>query len=83
MNLQQLNQSGQSMWSFFVTLTVALLVTGCVWFSLALYNTVAVWNRKNEEQRPWFKKEIDKGPRRTLTDRVALFFGLVGPSYDD
>lgn len=42
-NLQQLSQSGQNGWAFFVIAIAALLVTAYMWFCLELYNNVVGW----------------------------------------
>ncbi len=47
MNLQELNQSGQTIGSFLVTALVSLLVTDFMWFCLGEYNRV-MKNRRRE-----------------------------------
>lgn len=76
MNLQQLNQSGRSVWSFLVTAFVSLFVTGFMWFCLEQYNSVVNWARKTEEY--WFRiqKRSDK-PEHPIAVRVAISLGLL------
>lgn len=71
MNLQQLNQSGQNVWSFLMTALVSLLVTGFMWFCLEEYNSFMAWihNPVDEYGRR-------RRPRHSVAVRVAIFFGF-------
>lgn len=74
MNLQQLNQSGQNLWSFVATALVSLLVTALLWFFLELYNIIVDWKRKyNGLVLPTSEHK----PRRSIAFRVAVFLGLI------
>ena len=75
MNLQQLNQSGQNVWSFVVTAIVSLLVTAFFWFTLELYNSVVDYKRKSKEHLPW--RDVHE-PRRGIAFQVAMYLGLIG-----
>ena len=67
MNLQQLNQSGQNIRSFLITVIVALCVTGLMWLCLALYNRIGKWIREDMEE--YSMVYDDQGPllRNILT----------------
>ena len=73
MNLQQLNQSGQTIQSFVVTAIIALLITGLMWFCLEQYNSIVGWKREG--------RVIDLGrdptPKRSIALRVARALGLI------
>ena len=72
MNLQQLNQNGQNFWSFVVTAIVALLITGLVWFSLELYNTVVEHKHRMINALGWTERSnVGAGVR------VAIRLGLI------
>ena len=46
MNIQQLNNSGLSIWTFFVTAVVLLLLTGGLWLCIAEVNGYRAWSRR-------------------------------------
>ena len=48
MNLQQLNQSGQSFWVFLTTAILAVFFTAFVWFCIVQINSVRRWTRSFE-----------------------------------
>ena len=76
MNLQQLNQSGQSIRSFFITAIAALLITALMWFCIVQYNSVSDWKRKEDEERhPLSSRK--RRPKRSVILRVALLFGIL------
>ena len=75
MNLQQLNQSGRSIWSFLVTAIVSLLVTGSIWFCLEQYNSVADWKRKKDEKMMAVLRNSE--PKPSIAIRVGIKFGLL------
>ena len=74
MNLQQLNQSGQSVRSFVTTALVALLFTAVFWFALELYNIVADYKRKKED---YYTRSDDYKPKRSIVVQVAVFLRLI------
>ncbi len=74
MNLQQLNQSGQTVGSFLVTASVSLLVTGFMWFCLEDYNSIMDWNRKTDEEK---RSDPNSGPDHSVTLRVFCFLRFV------
>lgn len=76
MNLQQLNQSGRSVWSFLVTAFVSVFVTGFMWFCLEQYNSVVKWKRISE-QDILGKSEFNNKPERTIAVRVAISLGFL------
>ena len=45
MNIQQLNESGKSLWVFLLTALVTLAVTGCLWLLIELLNGYQNWKR--------------------------------------
>lgn len=49
MNIQQLNESGKSLWVFLVTAFVTLAVTGCLWLLVELLNGYQNWQRGRPE----------------------------------
>ena len=80
MNLQQLNQSGQNLWSFVVTALASLLVTAFLWFCLELYNSVVDYKRRWNE---FFLLRDRHRPRRSKAIRVAVSLGLIdGRAWD-
>ena len=74
MNLQQLNQSGQNVWSFVVTAIISLLVTALVWLCLEFYNVIVDYKRKEKEFESWSN---DLRPRRSVAFRVAVHLKLI------
>ena len=80
MNLQQLNQSGQNLWSFVATALVSLLVTAFLWFLLELYNIIVDWKRKLKELG---LRTSEQKPRRSVAFRVAVFLGLIDEEFWD
>ena len=81
MNLQQLNQTGQNVWSFIVTAIVSAFVTGLIWFGLELHNSIVKLKRRHDE-RDLYIPEAE--PRRKISDRVAIFWGskIHGEEWD-
>ena len=76
MNVQQLNQNGQSIWVFYVTALVALLVTGSSWVVsnavykvMSWYHKLAARSAANDNKHE--KREYD------LPHRVAMLIWLV------
>lgn len=70
MNLQQLNQSGQTIRSFPITAISALLITGFMWFGLEQFNSVMEWRRKFDDRMGWKPR-----PRDSIVVRVVTFLG--------
>ena len=80
MNIQQLNQNGQNIWVFFVTVIVALLVTGGSWSlsrkvhkALSWYEKVAARSAAKDEEKN--QREYD------FPLRVAMLTWLVHNGY--
>ena len=80
MNLQQLNQSGQNVWSFVVTALVSLLVTAFAWLCLELYNIIVDYRRKRKERFSFVDK---RKPRRSIAFRVAVRLKLINEEHWD
>ncbi len=81
MNLQQLNSSGQSLRSFFITAIAALCVTGFVWFCLEQYNGGRDWiRRRNEGFRIRSKSKRSKP---TFAIRVVMLLGIIEDDEDE
>ncbi|KAL8841910.1 MAG: hypothetical protein Q9170_000690 [Blastenia crenularia] len=82
MNLQQLNNSGQTLWKFVITAIVAMLVTAGTWYVFEAANTYRIWLRECSEK----KEESDrtrkshKGPTNPsfkVAERVAMIVWLL------
>ena len=52
MNIQQLNESGKSLWVFLLTAFVTLAVTGCLWLLIELVNGYQIWQRGRPKVSP-------------------------------
>lgn len=80
MNIKQLNHSGQSLWVFFVTAVVALLVTGGSWAcSKSGYRAMAWYKERAAVSGAYAKKEEKQ--EYGLLLRMAMFLWLVRQGY--
>lgn len=76
MNIKQLNHSGQSLWVFFVTAVVALLVTGGSWAcSKSGYKAMAWYKERAAVSRAYAKK--GEKQEYGLLLRMAMLVWLV------
>lgn len=59
MNLQQINKSGQHVWTFVLTAVVALVLTSVVWITIGLYRDYRQWRdqMKAPPEIEWVKRE--------------------------
>ncbi len=71
MNVQQINQSGHSVWIVVITAVIALLVTGYSWSLIEGFYKVKAWRGRSKEA-------VSQGRSKYgLAIRVFMIFGLI------
>lgn len=73
MNIQQLNQSGQSIWTFLITAFVILFLTGIWWMCVKVFNDYRSWSRKAKPS-PFI---LRPRPNYTIMMRVWMLIWLI------
>ena len=73
MNIQQLNNSGQSLQTFLVAAVVILLLTGILWLCTEQVNQYRNWLRRN---RPRNFGQISTRPTYSIAVRVRMLVWL-------
>ena len=79
MNIQQLNDSGLSIWTFFVTAVVLLLLTEGLWLCIAEVNGYRTWStRDRPEGGP---ERFPPGPTFSIAVRFRMLVWLYHHRY--
>ena len=80
MNIQQLNNSGQSIQTFFVTAVVILLLTGGTWLCIEEINEYRSWSQKNGP-RALRSKGLLARPTYNIAMRARMLVWLICNGY--
>lgn len=73
-NLQQLNQSGQQLWGFIVTMLIAMLVTAGIWYCIDEVNGIRRW--KGEVPKKKEKRFLGPGKEYRTGARLTMLYHL-------